>query len=391
MFTRHAALALVIASLPYAAQAEPEWEMRWVPSPRVTVHDGDAWSINTRGRVELDFAHIDEDSQPHEGGIYDRRLRFGFDAERGAWGTKVELDVANQEDSEFTDVMLVYDAGKGNRVQLGHFKEYFGMERTDSSAPALFNERAAIDTFTPQRNLGVQYARYGERGSASLGVFTDSMVSNSKKDRLGVTSRLTYSFPFAERHLLHVGGSATLRKMEVVGFSGNPDTPSTNSVIGTGRMFDADGLWQGGLEAAYAWHNLMLEGEYMRSRVERENNPTVEFDGWYAGAAWMLTGEQRPYSAAKDAIFGDFTPDAPFSIEKGQWGAWELAARYQQIDLNDKNVRGGRMDGYTAGLSWYLNNQWRLTGNVSWLDVQDRAGQADDEPVVYTMRLRILY
>jgi phosphate-selective porin OprO and OprP len=384
-------LSVLLTATALPAVAEPVVEGRLLPSPRVTVHDGDAWSINSRGRWEMDFVGIDDDREAHSGGIYDRRLRFGFDAQRGPWAATMEVDLANQEDSEFTDVVLEYDAGAGNRVQLGHFKEYFGMERTDSSAPALFNERAAIDTFTPQRNLGVQYSRYGERGSASFGVFTDSMVSNSKKDHLGLTSRVTYSFPFEERHLLHVGGSGSVRWMDTVGFSYGPDTEGTDSVIGTSRLYDADTLWQGGVEAAYAWQNLLVEGEYMRSRLERDSNPTVEFDGWYVSAGWMLTGEQRPYSAAKEAVFGSFAPDKPFDLRNGTWGAWEVMARYQAIDLNDRNVRGGAMDGYTAGLSWYLNEQWRVSGNVSWLDVTERPGLPDDEPVVYTLRVRVLY
>lgn len=391
MLPRKTALALILATLPHTAFAEPQIEGRLLPSPRITVRDGDAWSVNTRGRFEMDFVHIEEDNDFHKGGIYDRRARFGFDATRGPWAATVELDVANHEDSEFTDVVLEYDAGEGQRWQFGNFKEYFGMERIGSSSATLFNERAAIDTFAPQRNLGVQYARYGERGSASLGLFTDSIVSNSKKDRWGLTSRLTYSFPLAERQLLHIGGSASIRDMDVIGFSAKPGTAATDSVIGTGRFYDADTLWQGGLEAAYAWESLLLEGEYMRSRVERDSNPAVEFDGWYAQAGWMLTGERHSYSPAKEAVFGAITPAKPFSIEKRQWGAWELAARYQAIDLNDANVQGGRMDGYTAGINWYLNGQWRVTGDVSWFDVQDRPGLADDQPVVYGLRMRVSY
>ncbi len=45
-------------------------------------------------------------------------------------------------------------------------------------------------------------------------------------------------------------------------------------------------------------------------------------------------------------------------------GAWELAARYSYIDLNDgtgKNrVQGGKMDGVTVGLNWYWNDNLKF-------------------------------
>ena len=47
----------------------------------------------------------------------------------------------------------------------------------------------------------------------------------------------------------------------------------------------------------------------------------------------MITGEQRLYNASTAAFDGPAVAH-PFSLSDGGWGAWELAARYSDADLN---------------------------------------------------------
>jgi phosphate-selective porin OprO and OprP len=51
------------------------------------------------------------------------------------------------------------------------------------------------------------------------------------------------------------------------------------------------------------------------------------------------------------------------------WGAWEIAARYSYLDLNDgtglNRIQGGRMDGFSLALNWYLNTN--LTCMFDWV------------------------
>ena len=40
--------------------------------------------------------------------------------------------------------------------------------------------------------------------------------------------------------------------------------------------------------------------------------------------------------------------------------AWEVACRYNHLDLNDGPILGGKTDAFEVGLNWHLNNNFRI-------------------------------
>src|SRR5690606_16204002 len=93
------------------------------------------------------------------------------------------------------------------------------------------------------------------------------------------------------------------------------------------------------------------------------------FDGYYAQLGYFLTGETRPYRNAS-GIFDRVKPRRNFGWkEDSGWGAWEVTARYSEIDLNDGGIRGGEQADFTLGLNWYLNPNTRIVWNYIHGDV----------------------
>ncbi len=63
------------------------------------------------------------------------------------------------------------------------------------------------------------------------------------------------------------------------------------------------------------------------------NLPDPSFNGWYLQTSWILTGEAKKYNPST----GSFTapkPNDPFVLDKAGIGAWEVVARYSDLDLN---------------------------------------------------------
>jgi phosphate-selective porin OprO/OprP len=95
------------------------------------------------------------------------------------------------------------------------------------------------------------------------------------------------------------------------------------------------------------------------------------FFGGYGFVSYFLTGERRNYELGKGR-FGRVSPLANFNPARGDWGAWEVAARFSYLDLTDRDIRGGEQWDVTAGLNWYLFPNLRFMLNYVHFDVNDR-------------------
>jgi len=166
-----------------------------------------------------------------------------------------------------------------------------------------------------------------------------------------------------------------------------PTTTSAAKLVNTGNI-DAAHVYQWAAESAVAWKSLYGQGGYYKYYIDRRTGslPNPDFTGWYAQAAWVLTGEGRAYNPATGA-FGSPKPASPFDLSGGGIGAWELAARYSDLDLNynqgavgsatpSGGVRGGEQKIWTAGLNWYPNSVIKFAFDYEHINVSRIIGGA---------------
>ena len=113
-----------------------------------------------------------------------------------------------------------------------------------------------------------------------------------------------------------------------------------------------------GLELAGVYGPFSAQGEYITNSVSRKAGySNLRFDGFYTTVSYFLTGESRAYSFPSGS-FGDIS-----KINNSRYGAWQVLARYSNLNLNRKTVRGGHERDFTVGLNWYINNHVEMKFN----------------------------
>ena len=111
----------------------------------------------------------------------------------------------------------------------------------------------------------------------------------------------------------------------------------------------------------------------MQQSVDLDSGSDPDLSGGYIYGSWFVTGESRSY---KGGTFGRTKAE----------NAWELAARWSTIDLEDGSVTGGEEDNITLAVNYYVNPYLRFMFNYIMVDADPTAGGIQDEPNIYMVR-----
>jgi phosphate-selective porin OprO/OprP len=340
------------------------------------------------GRVQLDSSWYDEDGAEMGNGTEIRRARLYIQGHMFYdWGYKFQYDFTGSGKEGIKDAFLTYNGFDSIQLKAGNFKDPFMLQEQTSSKYVTFTERSLLDTFSSGRHLGLMVSTKHKHWTASAGFFGDSVstAERGKDEGWSVSTRLTYA-PFNEKiRLIHFGLASDYRDTGdegTVRFKQQPETHvSGTNIIDTGVIAFADTTVKLGAEFAVIEGPFSLQSEYIWSKIERNGAADLDFDGWYAEAAFFLTGESRNYKKGK---FGGISPKAV--VGRGGLGAWQLAARYSSVDLNDHEIEGGQADSVTVGINWFPTSTLRFSGN--YINVLDNDGGTHhgEEPNLFQVR-----
>ena len=168
-------------------------------------------------------------------------------------------------------------------------------------------------------------------------------------------------------------GQATFFKYRV-------DTPATAA----GTTIAAGKRYRFSPQGSYYWNSFGLLGEFVSStqRVLRESTSArLANDSWQIAASYVLTGEKASYKGV--------TPAKPLDPQKGQWGAFEIASRYSELDLDadafskgfaDPKKSASQAKAWTVGVNWYLNKAVKLVLNYEETAFKGGAAKGDRSP-----------
>lgn len=341
-------------------------------------------NISVRGRMHLDAGWHDEDNVAFGDGINTRRARMGISGSLDpTWSFVIEYDFA-EEGVSASDVVLRGNLG-GGALKIGHFKVPMGLNELTSSNNITFIERASNSNIVADsRRLGLGYDYHaGFYGVQSM-AYGRSMGDKEDGDMpMGVGARVYVNPLSTGSMMVHLGLSAAYedrQDYDMLSFSDRPEARADSAIrlIGTGDIETVDSTLKGGLELAFQRGPFSMEAEYMMVDIDNDNDDPT-FDGYHVQASYLLTGESRSY---RNGVFGGVTP------ANETLGAWEVAARYSHVDLNDSGVDGGEQENITLGVNYYARSNVRFMANYIFVDVEDslETGIGDDSPNIFLVR-----
>ena len=429
-----AVVANANAAIPLKGPAPASGVVVTMPNNRPTICTADqANCVAITGRVHYDVGGYDY--RPNTAATIPQKLDSGQNVRRARigiagkffndWNFALVYDFGGSSDgfggaapgslpgggtSGIENAFLSYTGLKpfGGRmaVEVGVMDLPYTLDEATSSNDIMFMERASPGVVATNIAAGDFRSAAGARwfndqlwiGGYATGPSSGAIHSASSaapagtSEQYGAVARIAGNPISGKDYSVHIGADAQwliqpprnlIANTQTVTLSDRPELrldPTT--LVSTGAIGNVSGAQVYSVEAAATYGPFIVQGEYFWYNVDRTANtgvplvgaPSLKFQGGYAQAGYVLTGEGRTYNAG-NAAYNGVKPAHPFSLDGGGWGAWEIAGRFSTIDLNDQiasanGVAGGRQNVYTLALNWYVNGNVRfmldyLHGTVS--------------------------
>ncbi|MBV8976578.1 MAG: hypothetical protein JO261_12460 [Alphaproteobacteria bacterium] len=373
-------------------QAKPSDIKVSLANGRPTI-SGPDFTFALRSLVQFDSAYYGQGKLPagidFSSGNDFRRARFGFEGTAFSdWYYTFIYDFGGSgtEGATIASAYIQYNGLGPVHVRAGAYPVPESLDDATSAADLLFLERAQPTDLARSmagsdgRDAATVFAydnNYFAAASYSMGLVGEAASFDEQEAAVG---KLAYRFDFGDDTNVVFGADGTyIFKFADAAAGGNSPTPirfrerpelNEDSqgirLIDTGSI-TADSAWEYGFEAAGNIKNLYAQGGWFGYGLNRHASTLADpnFDGWYLQGSWVLTGESKKYRPELGA-YGIPKPAQNFTIDKGGLGAWEIAARYSDLNLNYNEgvagkatptggIRGGDQRIWSAGINWYPN------------------------------------
>jgi phosphate-selective porin OprO/OprP len=342
-----------------------------------------SFEIKLKALIQADARFFfNDDDVPQDDTFLMRRVRPTLE---GTLGKNGDYRITPEFAGSSTTLLDAYGGYKFTdsfKLRAGKFKAPFGLERLQSGSDIRFIERAHPTSLAPNRDIGLQL--FGDIVEGGLltyeaGVFNGvadgaSSVSDISDDK-DFVARI-FASPLKNTDIeslrgLSLGVAGSYGKEE--GEVGNTGLTTIRSP-GQASVFNyrtstnaADNVQADGdrtrisPQFTYYYGSLGVLGEYVLSSqdVSRDDKTeSLDNDAWQIATTYVLTGEENSFKG--------INPANPFDLSKGTWGAFELAARYSELTVDDKTFPTyANPDKAVAGIqSWAVGLNWYLTRNL---------------------------
>jgi phosphate-selective porin OprO and OprP len=336
------------------------------------------------GRVHMDYRSYTQtfssgqSTDPYQDALEVRRGRFGV---RGQIAKDFKYlllanfgnDVgASSTTSTIDEFWFNYAAVAEAQLQVGTFKMPFSLEQLTSSNNIDFMERSLIGQaegeFIPAKETGVMLHGIPKPGFTYAVALSRGRANKSTTvDGVDVVGRVTTNIAEVIQNkdfVAHLGAAYSTGNVKtgVAPASGRTEGRQQSAwFTGSSALSGDTARTRQGIEAAFAWKGLKVQGEQFNFKYDPATGADREITGHYVQAIYNITGENHNY---KDGTFGWIKPNTAFT--SGGRGAWQVGVRASEFNAEDITVATGKANlatSITYGVTWFLNDNVRLMAN----------------------------
>lgn len=342
------------------------------------------------GQFAFDSAYINEadksyDSSDwrrvriyHNGSFFDETLFY--EGEYSFTGTEKYKDMYVGYQNSLKALSTKY------RFKFGNIKIPFSLEGYTSSKYNTFMERSLNDVFGENRKLGGEILLSTALGEGRVNLF-GAVFSNSIDERLnddasrpGYAGRLTYGYTFNKNHIVSFGGGLMSQDISAgtIKFKQESESAWILDKYVSVKVKDIDTLTKQNMEALYINEGFSLQAEYSTASVNALKDNYL-FDAYYVQGSYFIIGNGRRYNMGTSTLS---------KVKPNRDGSVELAFRYSQLNLNDKDEHGGMQTDYNYGINWYISDELRLMLNYI---VAEPQGTDEYDGLLQIVQGRVLF
>jgi len=371
------------------------------------------FSIGLHGLVQLDSRTYLGNNNVANSGFLLRRARpiivgtvfrnFDYNLTPDFGGSTVQI----------MDAYINYHYDLGLQLEAGKFKPPIGLEALQSDANLYLNERSLVTDLVPNRDVGLELHGDLLGGAISYAAaildgapdYSSTVVNTNLDSDLAYDGRI-FLQPWitSDVDLLRglgfgVGGSYENDRDGVNGLTSGYTTDGQQKFFTYSAGTVANGQhWRVSPQTYYYYGPLGLMGEYAISDQKVRNGAAqgdVANTAWEVQGGWILTGE--------DASYNGVTPRHPFNPLSGDWGAWQVVGRYEQLHIDgsafpifaSSAASASAARAWSAGLNWYLNRNIRFNASYSHTTFSGYTGPSPAVPAkgedVFFTRIQLAF
>ena len=286
-------------------------------------------------------------------------------------------------------------------VRAGKFKPPIGLERLQSATDIAFAERGFPTNLVPSRDVGLQVA-----GDFSEGLFAYQVgVFNGVPDLANGGDDLSDAKDFAARIFVQPFKTGSLKGLGlgVAGSTGTERGTTAAPGLPSYRTPGQNTFFRYRLDTAVPANTAFANGdrtrispqgyfytgplgilaEYVVSKNEvtrAADTLSLDHKAWQTEGSFFLTGEKAGFKSP--------APKKPFDLKDGGWGAFELIARYGEIEIDEAafpnfaspTSSAQKAKAWGVGLNWHFSRAVKVAVNYERTTFVGGATTGDREP-----------